>query len=247
MFLCFQNQQPNCMILTGLGASILSFAFLIWGIADLEFKRDGVEAIYIIAFVLIILCMLAFIALMILKNLRRTESYRTINNLGRIICLVILCMCAVAFIFMLIAFIILIVDYVKFKKKLKDLRENNLQAGCSTLMEDKYKWGCLLDGATSKGKIAGHEWGALFAPCIISLIALIVMALVANILYKVFFDEMNSTPNPMPVNITQNTMTTIPNYPQPGIFPNNNGPVPPMANNVAYPVTIQQSGMNLNK
>ena len=245
MFLCFQNQQPNCMILTGLGASVLAFAFLIWGIADLEFKRGGVEAIYIIAFVLIILCMLAFIALMILKNLRRTESYRTINNIGRIICLVILCMCGVAFIFMLIAFIILIVDYVKFRKKLKSEDLEDIVDELEELLG--YLWGLKLDGVTSKGKIAGHEWGALFAPCIISLIALVVMALVANVLYKVFFDEMNSTPNPMPVNITQNTMTTIPNYPQPGIFPNNNGPVPPMVNNVAYPVTIQQSGMNLNK
>jgi len=245
MFLCFQNQQPNCMIFTGLGASVLAFAFLIWGIADLEFKRRGVQAIYIISFVLVILCMLAFIALIILKNLRKTESYRTINNIGRIICLVILCMCGVAFLFMLIAFIILIVDYVKFKKQLKNLDEDDYE-DCISDLETKYIWGCFLDGVTSKGKIAGHEWGALFVPCIISLIALVVMALAANILYKVFFDEMNSTPNPMPVNITQNTISTIPNYPQPGILPNNNGPVPPMVNNVAYPVTIQ-SGVNLNK
>lgn len=64
LFCCFQNQQPNCMVFTGLGASILSFAFLIWGVADLEYKRKGVQAIYIISFILVILCMLAFIALL---------------------------------------------------------------------------------------------------------------------------------------------------------------------------------------
>ena len=256
LFLCFKNQQPNCMAFTGLGASVLAFAFLIWGVADLEFKRGGVEAIYIIAFVLVILCMLGFIALLIFLNLRRTESFRTINNLGRIICLVILCMCGVAFLFMLIAFIILIVDYAKFNSKLKsDGDDDDDDIGDIDDLEDiinqlkkvsDYSWGFALDGAL-EGKIAGHEWGALFVPSIISLIALVVMALVANILYKVFLDNMNSTPNPMPVNITQNTMSTIPNYPQPGILPNNNGPVPPMVNNVAYPVTIQQSGVNLNK
>ena len=40
MFCCFLNQQPNCMALTGLAASIVAFAFMIWGLADLWFKRD---------------------------------------------------------------------------------------------------------------------------------------------------------------------------------------------------------------
>ena len=86
LFCCFQNQQPNCMVFTGLGASILSFAFLIWGVADLEYKRKGVQAIYIISFILVILCMLAFIALFIFLNLRRTQAFRTIMNLGRMPC-----------------------------------------------------------------------------------------------------------------------------------------------------------------
>ena len=237
MFCCFKGQKPNCLAFTGLGASILAFGFLIWGLADLEFKRGGVNAIYIIAFVLIILCLLAFIALLIFLNLRRTETYRTICNIGRIICLVILCMCGVAFLFLLIAFIILMVDYFKYRSYIKN------PSGKNPL---DYIWAIFLDH-TSSGKIAGHEWGAVFVPSIISLIALVLMALCANALYKVFMDYINSTPNVVPVNITQNTMTTVPNYPQPGMFPNNNGPVPPMVNNVAYPVTIQQSGINLNK
>ena len=235
LFCCLRDQRPNCLAFTGLGASILAFAFLIWGVADLDFKRGGVEAIYIIAFVLVILCMLAFIALLIFINLR--NATRTIYNLGRIICLVILCMCGVAFIFLLIAFIILIVDYAKLRSYLKD-PENDEE-------DENYLWA--LDSVNLAGKIKGHKWGAVFVPSIIGLIALVVMAFVANVLYKFFMDQMNPTPNVAPVNTTQNTMTTTPNYPQPGMFPNNNGPVPPMVNNVAYPVTIQQSGLNLNK
>ena len=241
LFLCFQNQQPNCMVFTGLGASILSFAFLIWGVADLEYKRKGVQAIYIISFILVILCMLAFIALFIFLNLRRTQAFRTIMNLGRIICLVIICMCGVAFIFMLVAFIILIVDYAKLHSFLKS--EDTDESF------DDYDWATDLsfnkdeDGFASS--IKSHEWAAIFVPSIITLICLVVMALVANILYKVFYDYMN--PNTTIVNTTSNTIPNVPTVPQPGIFPNVNGPVPPVANYAPYPVTIQQSGLAINK
>ena len=241
LFLCFQNQQPNCMVFTGLGASILSFAFLIWGVADLEYKRKGVQAIYIISFILVILIMLAFIALFIFLNLRRTQAFRTIMSLGRIICLVIICMCAVAFIFMLVAFIILIVDYAKFHSFLNsDDPDENI---------DDYVWATDLsfnvdeeDGSLS---IKPHEWAAIFVPSIITLICLVVMALVANILYKVFYENMN--PTTTAVNVTDATIPTVPNVPQPGVFPNNNGPVPPVVNYAPYPVTIQQSGLAINK
>ena len=239
LFCCFQNQQPNYMVFTGLGASILSFAFLIWGVADLEYKRKGVQAIYIISFILVILCMLAFIALFIFLNLRRTQAFRTIMNLGRIICLVIICMCGVAFIFMLVAFIILIVDYAKFRSFLKNPWDKD---------PTNYEWGDDLSTDLNKEdgpSIKDHEWAAIFVPSIITLICRVVMALVANILYKVFYENMN--PTTTAVNVTDTTIPTVPNVPQPGVFPNNNGPVPPVVNYAPYPVTIQQSGLAINK
>ena len=239
LFCCFQNQQPNCMVFTGLGASILSFAFLIWGVADLEYKRKGVQAIYIISFILVILCMLAFIALFIFLNLRKTQAFRTIMNLGRIICLVIICMCGVAFIFMLVAFIILIVDYAKFRSFLKDPLEKD---------PSDYEWGDDLstDFNDEDGpSIKDHEWAAVFVPSLITLICLVIMALVVNILYKVFYENMN--PTTTAVNVTDATIPTVPNVPQPGVFPNNNGPVPPVVNYAPYPVAIQQSGLAINK
>ena len=215
LFCCFRSQQPNCMALTGLAASIVAFAFMIWGLADLWFDRKGVEAIYIIAFILVCISLVAFIIIFIFLNLRKTESYRTINNIGRIFCLVILIMCFVAFIFLLVAFIILIVDYADDEKEIP-------------------------------GQFfPSHEWAAVFVPSILGLICLVIMALAANILYKVFYDNVMATP--YPVHITQNSMTTTPNPPQPVIFPVTNGPAYPTPNNVPYPVTIQQSGVIMNK
>ena len=215
LFCFFRSQQPNCMALTGLAASIVAFAFMIWGLADLWFDRKGVEAIYIIAFILVCISLVAFIIIFIFLNLRKTESYRTINNVGRIFCLVILIMCFVAFIFLLVAFIILIVDYADVEKEIP-------------------------------GQFfPSHEWAAVFVPSILGLICLVIMALAANILYKVFYDNVMATP--YPVHITQNSMTTTPNPPQPVIFPVTNGPAYPTPNNVPYPVTIQQSGVIMNK
>ena len=207
LFCCFRGLGPKISAITGLGASVLSFAFLIWGLADLWFKRKGVHALYIITFVLVILALVGFALLFVF--LMRTGP-RAINNLGRIICLVIIMICVLAFIFMLISWIILIVYY-----------------------------------AGTDKTIHSHEWAAVFVPSLITLIVLPLMALVANYLYKEFTDRMNLNPTPYPV--TQNTIPTIPNISQPEINLNINGPVPPMGNNVPYPVPIQQSGVNINK
>ena len=215
LFCCFKNKSENCIVLTGLGSSIVAFSFLIWGLADLWFDKKGVKAIYIITFILVCLCLLAFIALFIILNLKKTGSYRTFNNYGKIFCLAILVMCAISLIFLFIAFIILIVDYAD------------------------------LENDASGQQIPSHEWTAVFLPSLLGLICLVIMALAANILFKVFNDKLTGTP--YPVTINQNSMTTYPNIPQPVIFPINNGPVPPMGNNQAYPVVVQQSGMNLNK
>ena len=218
LFCCFRNQLPFCPAGTGIATSVLSIAFLIWGLADVGFKRKGVEVIYIIAFVLIILILIAFIvALILLVITINPTSYRSVNNFGRILCLVSILMCAVAFIFLLVSFIIQLVDYVKLNNDLKDIQKDL--------------------------KIPAKEWVALILPLVISLICLPVMALAANYLYRLFFDRMNKPVN-LPVNVTQTTLPTYPNVQQPGIFPNNNGPVPPMGNNVVYPVEIQ-SGLNM--
>ena len=237
VFCCFNNQQPKCVTATGLVASILAFAFLTWGVADLEFKRDGVKAIYIIAYILVIVILLAFIFLFILLSMQKSNSYRTMMNLGRLICLLVLVFTGIAFIFLLIAWIILLVDYSKLHSYLKDVRNNEADGE-----DPDYYWRGKLDDIDEKNKIIGHEWAAVIVPGIIGLLALILIALVANALYKMFFDTYTSgTQYPVTTGYNTNSASPLPNITQPGLFPNTNGPVPPMGNNINSQVEIKQN------
>ena len=76
LYCCFKDQRPNCILITGLIANLVAMGFLIWGLADLWFKRDGVLAIYIIAFVITCICLVGFILLFIFLNLNRSEGFR---------------------------------------------------------------------------------------------------------------------------------------------------------------------------
>ena len=89
--------------------------------------------------------------------------------------------------------------------------------------------------------VEGKYWAAVIIPSLLGLAAIIYMALIANRLVKEFSDRMNSAPaNPNAV--PQTTMTT--NIPQPSLFPNNNGPNPPVGNYQSRAVVVQQGGNN---
>ena len=89
--------------------------------------------------------------------------------------------------------------------------------------------------------VEAKYWVAVIIPTLLGLAAIIYMALIANRLVKEFSDRMNSAtayPNAVP----QTTMTT--NIPQPSLFPNNNGPNPPVGNYQSRAVVVQQGGNN---
>ena len=89
--------------------------------------------------------------------------------------------------------------------------------------------------------VEAKYWVAVIIPFLLGLAAIIYMALIANRLVKEFSDRMNSAPaNPNAV--PQTTMTT--NIPQPSLFPNNNGPNPPVGNYQSRAVVVQQGGNN---
>ena len=89
--------------------------------------------------------------------------------------------------------------------------------------------------------VEAKYWAAVIIPTLLGLAAIIVMALIANRLVKEFSDRMSSAPaNPNAV--PQTTMTT--NIPQPSLFPNNNGPNPPVGNYQSRAVVVQQGGNN---
>ena len=236
---CFSSQQPKCLAITGLLASVLAFAFFIWGIAYLEFKRRGVMVIYIMTFTFFIFLILGFLILFMLSNLQNSHTYKAMMNVGRYICLFILALTGIAFIFLLIAWIILLVDYSKLHSFLKDLRNGEV---ADDEDPDDYDWAEPLDDIDIEAKIIGHEWAAVIVPGIIGLIALIIIALVLNYLYKVFKDNFDSATEYPVTDNNQNTVGVVtPNMNQPELLQNNNGPVPPMGNNINNPVEIKQN------
>ena len=89
--------------------------------------------------------------------------------------------------------------------------------------------------------VEGKYWAAVIIPTLLGLAAIIYMALIANRLVKEFSDRMNSAPA-YPNAVPQTTMTT--NIPQPSLFPNNNGPNPPVGNYQSRAVVVQQGGNN---
>ena len=237
-FCCLDNQQPKCLASTGIACGILSFAFLIWGVVDLEYKYNAIKVIYIIAFAFVIVICLAFIALFILLSLPKTGSYSKIMNIGRLICLGILVLCGITFILELIAWIFLLIDYSKLHSYLKDLVSGEIEDE-----DGDYDWAENLSGIESELQIAGHEWGAVIVPSIITLLSLVVMGLVSYYLYKIFTENYNLATQ-IPVTTTSNANTvdvTVSNMNQPGLLPNNNEPVPPTGTNLNNNVENKQN------
>ena len=180
---------------------------------------------------------MGFIGILILSCFEKSNSHKALATAGKIISIVILVLASVGDLFLLIAFIVLCVDYFKFYLILKNPKDYTTE----DLIDNA--WGFLLDDVVTKGKIAGHEWCALFIPTIVGLSALSACICGGKNLYDAFNDNNNSAPQvPVDTGYNQNTIgVTVPNMNQPGLFPNNNGPVPPMGNNVNNQVEIKQN------
>ena len=175
-FCCFNGKQPMMPCATGIGASVFCLAFLIWGLADVGFKRDGVKAIYIIAFIFVILVLLIFIfALILFLITLNPSSYRSVNNIGRILCLAAIIMCGIALVFLFVSFIVLLVDYVKLKNAIDDAKE-----GKEVDYDGSWAIGEVIHYDQTELKIKGSEWAAVIVPLLLSFICLPIMALAAN-------------------------------------------------------------------
>ena len=220
LFCCFKNCRPNSIAITALIANVIAFAFLIWGLADIVFIRNGIKVLYIISFILLVLTLIMLVLIFIFLNMRNGPSYMTFNKLGKLFCLLIIIFCAIVFVFMIIAEIILIIDYDDLEKDL------------------------------GKGRnIKGHIWAAVILPGFLAIIASVIIALCANILYKIFNDNISVYQNNSPMNINQISTTSIPNTTNQVVVTGNNvGALPPIVpnNQQQFPVYIQQSGMNDN-
>ena len=209
LFCCFKKQSPLCVAITAIVANIISFSFMIWGVADLLFEKDGVEAIYVIGFVIILLCLILFIIILIFLTVCKNSKKMTFNHVGKLLCLIILVSCGIAFIFILIAFII----------DLKDYDDAN----------DEYK------EVYGKSLWRSKDWAVAIVPALIALICLVIMALCANYLFRVFKDIISLSSS----KVNQSTESSnIPQQKQNELFPNNKGK--------NYPVKIYQNEKNYN-
>jgi len=213
LYCCFKKYQPNCIALTALIFNIIAVAFMIWGLADLEWSliiRKGRKALYIIAFVILCVTLVLLIIVLILLNLRVGSNYITCNNIGRILCLIIAILAILSFIFLIIDEILLIVDYAKWERDYGPGRV-----------------------------IPSHDWAACILPGLLGIIASVIIALCANILYRIFYDNILGTfldyQNNAPVHVNNNSVSTIPNVTQdPVAVTVNNPPIiaPPIIPNV---------------
>ena len=210
LFCCFKNFRPSCIALTALITNIVAVCFMIWALADLAWKNNSRKALYIIAFILLCLTLAFLIVVFILLNLRKGDNYISINNIGKIFCLIIALLAILAFIFLIIVEIMLIVDYADIEKDAGPGRQ-----------------------------IPSHDWAACILPGILGLIASVVVALCANILYTVFNENILGSifenQNNSPMNVVQNSMVSNPNVTQePVVVTVNNPPTlpPPIIPNV---------------
>lgn len=226
LFCCFKNMRPNTIALIGIISNLIAVIFLIWGLADLDWPyfRKGRKALYIISFVFLCLTLALLIVVIIFANLRNGPNFMTFNNIGKILCLIIIGLSILAFIFLLIAEILILVDYSDIEK------------------------------AWPIGRFfPSHDWAAAILPGILGLIASIIVPLCANVLYKMFNDNILTSfdvyQNNNPMNINQNSMATIPNVQNPVVVVsgNNSGMIPPITPyNQQPPVFNTQTGIDYN-
>ena len=216
--------RPNVIALIAIISNLIAVAFLIWGLADLIWYRKGRKALYIISFVLLCLTLILLVIIIVFLNLRIGPNFMTIYKVGKIICLLIIGLCILAFIFLLISEILILIDY----NDIEDL----LGPGRN---------------------ISSHDWAAAILPGILGLIASVIVSLCANVLYKIFNDNILTSfdiyQNNNPMNINQNSMTTIPNVQNPVVVVsgNNSGMIPPTnPYNQPKPVFNSESGINYN-
>ena len=99
LFCCFKDKSPLCVSITGLISTIIPFAFLIWGLADIIFFKDSGKAFYILTFILICVCLVLFIIFIVISFLKGI----TCGKIGRVLCVVLLILIFIAFVFMIMS------------------------------------------------------------------------------------------------------------------------------------------------
>lgn len=156
---CCLGKERDISI-AGIVLNTLAIAFLIWGLAELVWSKNGARALYIIAFVLLILTLFGFITILILTLVRKDDNALQLNNISKYISITIIALLAVSLVFFIIAEIVTLVDYIDAEDWLNEI-DAHLPTG----------W-----------------WLALIIPGIVDIILISVLLCTASRLSKIFYD-----------------------------------------------------------
>ena len=112
-FCCLKNFKPECPLSIALAVNALSFTLLIWGIADIWFKRNIAKIFYYICLGIIIAILIFWNFIFIFLCCKRNEGKIGVNIFGRIFCIVVIILSIISFVLLTLATIFLIIDYRK--------------------------------------------------------------------------------------------------------------------------------------
>jgi len=123
LYCCLRDMKDIIVNIIALVANLIAIIFFIWALAELEWVHKSARGLYIASFVFLILILILLIVTLILLILRNGganySSMPTINNVGSLLCLVILGFCALTFLLLLIGFIIELKDYSDYSEFVK--------------------------------------------------------------------------------------------------------------------------------
>ena len=229
IFCCFKKFSPNIITFIAIITNIIVFAFIIWGLFDLQWKRNAAKVLYVISFIILIFILIFLIIIYFVLNSKKEKNSMRYNKIGKIFCLLIIIFCTLFLALLIISEIMEIENYAEFE---------NLQPGRDFPI---------------------HEWVAAILPGILGIIGAIITLLCVNILYKIFNDNIstsifihqNSKGKNMN-NINPNSIISINDITQnEAITGNNKAIIPPSPQNRSpdmkeYPSKIIKSDINLN-
>ena len=193
LLLCFKDVPPKTISIINLGANLLEFILLMWGLGGNSFIQQSGLALYIVGMILEILSYSTLIAIHIIILYMDQSNYLILNKVGKIICTISLFPRSLGFLFIFIASIILMAKYNSLEVQLVNY---------------------LSEGKANSGK----QWGAAIVPFIFIILITLFTVYCLNALYYIFDKNIiNSNvriTNSSPQNIINNVnVLEKPNFP----------------------------------
>ena len=121
---CCCCEREKEITISGVVINAIAVIFLIWGVADMAWTKNGAKALYIIGFVFLILTLLGFIGILVLILFRKPDNERQLNQIAKYISITILVLVTISLVFIIIGEFILLIDYGRLESDLNDYGAN---------------------------------------------------------------------------------------------------------------------------